>query len=97
MVEVIKPGDAASWSDFQRTITCKEQVRNPGGCGAILSITANDLRPYHWFGTHFKHEYVAVICPLCSHVNGVYDVPQPIRKKVLQAESTFDGLDDRIY
>lgn len=95
MIKIVQVGNAPIESEFKTTVAC---ASSKSGCGATLELMAEDLRSFHYYGTHFKHEYVGIRCPCCSAIISVKDVPEPIRRKVFdRAASIFDGFDDRIY
>jgi hypothetical protein len=89
-MEVLEIGKVKSKELWSKEITCVE-------CEAKLSVITNDLQHFHCFGTHFRHDYVGISCPLCAEKNAIKDVPEPIRKEILKLKSTFDGCDDSIY
>lgn len=89
-MKVLKQGTVPAWEEFKQEIICSN-------CKAVLELTADDLRPFYCYGTHFRHDYCGVQCPLCNKVLPAHSVPDPIKKVVLLKDATFDGDDQRIY
>jgi len=91
-MKIIKVGRTPPEEDWTHTFECKK-------CKAEVEITVADLKTYHYFGTHFRHDYLGAKCPLCGEIffaNKV--IPDPIYDKYLdEKHSVFDGTDDSIY
>lgn len=99
-MKVIKPGNIGDLDNSWETeVVCEKKDRvDQIGCGAVLSITAQDLLMMHFFGAIFCHYYSAVRCPQCGKYNRV-KTPDLVWEKfntaANQKKSIFDGFDDR--
>lgn len=88
---LIEQGTIAPYDTWKTEHKCKK-------CQARFSVAAPNLRHYHWFGTHFRHDYAGFKCTLCGAIDQVKDVPAPIKERVLaEYKSVFDGDDHSIY
>ena len=71
-MEVVKGGDrikSSAIEAWETEITCKrrdEWDKDGDGCGAVIKITAGDLRLMYYMGTHFRHYYAGTECPECK-------------------------------
>lgn len=85
-----------SWKARVRCIIKKRVPSDPKGCGAKFEAETKDLRHFWWHGTHFRHDYVGVECPLCGKITSVKRVPKSIQDKVLKDKGAFDGFSEEI-
>ena len=78
----------------------RDKVLKTNGCKTELEISEEDLKLFHYYGTHFKHEYYSVECPVCGSIIQNLKIPHYViasrQKKHPRAKSKFDGFDDRI-
>ena len=86
---------------WKTKVKCKgDKVLKTNGCRAELEISEEDLKLFHYYGTHFKHEYCSVKCPICGSIIQNLKIPDYVitrwEKKHPRAKSEFDGFDDRI-
>jgi hypothetical protein len=82
-------------------VTCNgDHMLKTVGCSVEVEITESDLKLFHFFGTHFKHEYLSVRCPHCGLIIQKIKVPEPVfrhwKLEHPKEESEFDGFDDRV-
>lgn len=98
-MEVLQSGIYGSPEEWNQVVVCQKfDEYDSDGCGAELSIAADDLVLRYFRGTHFKHHYTAICCPECAKYNRVLDVPKPVLQLVYTDENyaaaTFDGFKD---
>jgi len=101
-MEVIKDGKVGDPDNWSAEVVCEKKDKfDRDGCSAILAVTAEDLTMMYWHGTHFRHNYAAIMCPQCGKYNRVRDVPKPVWLKFNTIEnregSIFDGFSESIY
>jgi hypothetical protein len=103
MMEIVREGNVSlDWSATFKCIGNSSRGQNgtSRGCGAELKVTENDLVTRHDFGTHFRHDYLALKCPLCGEFSSVRKDEVPARvfeNRHDPNNSTFDGEDYSIY
>ncbi len=77
-----------------------DKIVGVAGCKASLEIYERDLKPFHYFGSHFQHRYLSVKCPLCGAIIQKLNVPDYVFRKWGKNHprdmGEFDGFDDRI-
>lgn len=93
-----KPDLETPWKSKAK---CKgDKTLKTKGCKAELEISEEDLTLFHYFGTHFKHEYLSVECPMCGSIIQNLEIPEYVikrwKKKHPRAKSKFDGFDDTL-
>lgn len=93
-----RPDLAEPWKTKTK---CKgDKTLDKKGCGAELEISEEDLKSFHYYGTHFKHVYLSVKCPFCGLIIHNLKIPEYVidrwNKKHPRAKSEFDGFDDRV-
>ncbi len=98
-MEIIKHGNSGVVEDWRADVTCEQfDQYDREGCGAVLSINAEDLVLRYFKGTHFRHDYTAIQCPECDKHTRVRGVPRSVLKLVRTEEAiaaaTFDGFQD---
>lgn len=70
--------------------------RECDSCQAKIDFSTADLDHFHWFGTHFRHDYAGIKCPACGTILQC-SVPKPVREIAMKKQSVFDGTDQSIY
>jgi hypothetical protein len=98
-MEVLRDGNVPPiWKLECFCTSMPNKTNKPKGCNAKLLVGEDDLVCRHWFGTHFRHEYVAFKCPQCDAYTQVVskNFPNKLKEEILKRESSFDGFDDRI-
>ncbi|MCX6793255.1 MAG: hypothetical protein NTY12_04490 [Candidatus Falkowbacteria bacterium] len=69
-------------------------------CDTEFEISDVDVNLFHYFGTHAKHEYFSVKCPICGKVVKNLKIPQFVidrwKKNHPDAKSEFDGNDESL-
>jgi hypothetical protein len=81
--------------DAWKMQTCrKRNEADAKGCRTEVELTERDLQMFHWFGTHFQHDYPGYRCPACGKINQV-DLGtvgwQKFNTEKRRAASIFDG------
>jgi hypothetical protein len=67
-------------------------------CGAEIEFTVKDLVVRYYKGTHFRHYYIAIVCPRCNKHVRIFSAPMVVYKAARSEENdkkaTWDGFAD---